>query len=62
MHLNEFADPKTYALSANNMAAILKQFERILERWTTRISAVREEQPNGHGQRNLTDACATQWD
>ena len=31
MHLNEFANPKTYALPANNMAAILKQLERILE-------------------------------
>ena len=31
MHLNEFADPKTYALPADNMRAILKQLERILE-------------------------------
>ena len=31
MHLNEVADPKTYALPADNMAAILEQLERILE-------------------------------
>jgi hypothetical protein len=29
MHLNEFADPKTYALSAGDMASILKQLENI---------------------------------
>ena len=27
MHLNEFADPKTYALSADFMAALIKQLE-----------------------------------
>ena len=31
MHLNEFADPKTYGLPADGIAAISKQLERILE-------------------------------
>ena len=29
MHLNEFADPKIYALPADGMAAILNQLEDI---------------------------------
>jgi hypothetical protein len=29
MHLNEFADPKAYALSAGDTASILKQLENI---------------------------------
>ena len=42
MHLNEFADPKLTHCLPINMAAILKQLERILEDGTTPISAVRE--------------------
>lgn len=29
MHLNEFADPKTYGLPADDVAPVLRQLERI---------------------------------
>ena len=45
MHLNEFADPKIYAPPADNMAAILKQLERILEDDNAHIRRPRR-QPN----------------
>ena len=45
MHLNEFADPKIYALPADDMAAILKQLERILEDDNAHIRRPRR-QPN----------------
>ena len=53
MHLSEFADPKTYGLPADGMAAVLNQLERILEDDSTR--ALRPKQRPENRRKNLID-------
>jgi hypothetical protein len=50
MRLNEFAKPQTYTLPANDVAAVLKQLERI---WHDVLSLTNRPK---NGRRKLLDA------
>ena len=52
MHLNEFADPKIYALPADDMAAVIKHDSRLGD--YRPVVCKRTKQPEGW-RRNLID-------